>query len=257
MQIVSVNLNGIRAAAKKGFFAWLSRTQADVLCLQETRAQIEQLQDEIFSPSGYQHYFYEAEKKGYSGVAIYTRHQPKKVHRGLGWDCADTEGRYLQVDFDQLSVASIYIPSGTSGDERQATKMDFLNRYAEHLRALRRKRREYVICGDWNIAHTKADIKNWRGNQKHSGFLPEERAWMDQLVDELGYVDAFRVINQEADQYTWWSNRGQAWANNVGWRIDYQIITPKLADKVKSASIYKEERFSDHAPLIMDYDMVL
>lgn len=253
MRVVTLNLNGIRAAARKGFYTWFEHVQPDVMCLQETKAQLHQLEDEMFHPAGYHGYFFDAEKKGYSGVAIYTRHKPQKVHTGLGFPLADTEGRYLQVDFSGLSVASLYLPSGTSGDIRQNCKYEFLDFYADHLQALRRKRREYIICGDFNIAHKQIDIRNWRANQKHSGFLPEERQWLDHVFDELGYVDAFRQVNTAPDMYTWWSNRGQAWANNVGWRIDYQIVTPGLADSVKAADIYKEERFSDHAPLVMDY----
>ena len=176
---------------------------------------------------------------------------------GLGWHDIDIEGRFLEFQYNKLSVISLYMHSGSSSEERQAVKFDFMDRFMPYLQRLRRKRREYIICGDWNIAHKKIDIKNWRSNQKNSGFLPEERAWMDKLFDEVGYVDAFRVVNQQEHQYTWWSNRGQAWANNTGWRIDYQVITPKLAPLVRSASIYKDERFSDHAPLIIDYDYEL
>ncbi len=254
MRVISINLNGIRAAARKGFFEWLAKQNADVVCMQETKAQIHQLEAEHFYPDDYYHYFFDAEKKGYSGVGIYTRREPDKVITGLGWQTADTEGRYIQVDLGKLSVISLYMPSGSSGDVRQDLKFEFMDKFMPYLQSLRRKRREYIICGDWNIAHKKIDIKNWRGNQKNSGFLPEERAWLDELFDKVGYVDAFRVVNQEEDQYTWWSNRGQAWAKNVGWRIDYQIITPKLKDTVKDAHIYKEERFSDHAPLIIDYE---
>jgi len=252
MRIITLNVNGIRSAAKKGFFEWLPQQNADVICLQETKAQEHQL-GEIICPPGYESYFFDAEKKGYSGVAIYTRHKPDRVITGLGWDVADKEGRYIQLDFGNLSVASIYLPSGTTGEIRQAIKYDFLHQYETILQKQRKDQREYIICGDWNIAHRQIDLKNWRGNQKNSGFLPEERAWLDKVFDEFGYVDAFRHINQEPDQYTWWSNRGQAWAKNVGWRIDYQIVTPALAQKIATASIYKDQRFSDHAPLIMDY----
>lgn len=253
MRIITLNLNGIRSAATKGFFIWMAQQNADVVCLQETRAQEHQL-GAIIHPPGYHYYFFDAEKKGYSGVAIYTRHKPDKITTGLGWDDADKEGRYIQVDFGPLSVVSLYLPSGSSGEERQKIKFDFLARYKKVLEKIINAKREYIICGDWNIAHKQIDLKNWRGNQKNSGFLPEERAWLDEIFDQLGLVDAFRVINQEAEQYTWWSNRGQAWAKNVGWRIDYQIVTPGLKHLVKSVSIYKEQRFSDHAPLIMDYD---
>lgn len=254
MRIITLNMNGIRSAASKGFFEWMALQNADVVCLQETKAQEHQL-GKIICPEGYKAYFFDAEKKGYSGVAIYTRHVPDKVSTGLGWDCADKEGRYLQLDFGKLSIASLYMPSGTSGEERQGLKIAFMKLYEEKLKELIKKDREFVICGDWNIAHKQVDLKNWRSNQKHSGFLPEERAWLDKVFGELRFVDAFRVVNQEPDQYTWWSNRGQAWLKNVGWRIDYQVTTPGLKEKVRSASIYKEKRFSDHAPLIMDYDL--
>jgi exodeoxyribonuclease-3 len=252
MRIITLNLNGIRSAAKKGFLEWFLKQDVDVICLQETRAQEHQLEKAIHPP-GYHAYFFDAQKPGYSGVAIYTRQQPHKVITGLGWETADNEGRYIQVDFNNISIASLYMPSGTSGEARQAIKFDFLERFEKVLQKMHKQGREYIICGDWNIAHKNIDLKNWRGNQKNSGFLPEERAWLDKLFGPMKWIDAFRAINQEADQYTWWSNRGQAWAKNVGWRIDYQVITPGLKDKIKSAAIYKEQRFSDHAPLIMDY----
>ncbi len=257
MKVISINTNGIRAARKKGFFDWLQKEDADVVCIQETKAQEHQLDDEVFCPQGYFCQYHDAQKKGYSGVAIYSKVQPKKVIKGLGWRDIDIEGRYIEFQYQKLSVISLYMHSGSSSEERQAIKFDFMERFMPYLQSLRRKRREFIICGDWNIAHKKIDIKNWRSNQKNSGFLPEERAWMDKLFGEAGFVDAFRVVNQEADQYTWWSNRGQAWANNTGWRIDYQVITPKLKDRVKSARIYKDERFSDHAPLIIEYDFEL
>lgn len=252
---MSVNLNGIRSAAKKGFFDWLVTKNVDIVCIQETKAQEEQLQDQVFNPDGYYRDFFDAEKKGYSGVAIYSKIEPKKVITGLGWPCADTEGRYIQYDFENFSVASLYLPSGTSGEHRQQEKYDFMDKYLVKLKKIIKNKKSFIICGDWNIAHKKIDIKNWRGNQKNSGFLPEERAWLDTLFDEVGYVDAFREVNKKEEQYTWWSNRGQAWANNVGWRIDYQIITPDLKDAVKSTEIYREQKFSDHAPLILDYDI--
>jgi exodeoxyribonuclease-3 len=254
MRIITANLNGIRSAARKGFFTWLESQQADVICLQETKSQIQDLADAIFRPTGYHSYFHDAQKKGYSGVALYTRHQPKQVKTGLGWACADEEGRYIEADFGDLKVASLYMPSGTSKPERQVLKYEFMEQYTPYLKNLRDQNENIIICGDWNIAHKEIDLKNWRGNQKNSGFLPEERAWLDQVFGTLGFVDAFRSINSEPEHYTWWSNRGQAWANNVGWRIDYQIISPALKDKIQAASIYKEQRFSDHAPLILDYD---
>lgn len=255
MRVMTVNVNGIRSAAKKGFFEWMLQQNPDVVCLQEIKAHDADLQQSLFKPEGYSAYFHFAEKKGYSGVAIYTKQKPINVITGLGWPDADTEGRYIEADFGEIAIASLYLPSGTSGELRQTVKFDFLKRYAEHLKSLPKK--HYIICGDWNIAHRQIDLKNWRGNQKNSGFLPEERAWMDQLFGPMGFVDAFREVNQEPDQYTWWSNRGQAWAKNVGWRIDYQVITAGLKGSVQSASIYKDQRFSDHAPLLIDYTVEL
>ena len=260
MKVITANLNGIRSAAKKGFFDWLARQDADVLCIQETKAQEHQLEEEHFYPEGYHCYYVDAEKKGYSGVAIFSKQEPTRVitKLGEGFEDMDAEGRFIQADFDdgdkKLSVISLYLPSGSSKEERQQVKFSFMERFTATLKAMRRKKREYIICGDWNIVHKEIDIKNWKSNQKNSGCLPEERAWLDELFGPLGYVDAFRVVNQQPEQYTWWSNRGQAWAKNVGWRIDYHVITPGLQDKVKGAEIYKDERFSDHAPLTIEYD---
>ena len=255
MRIITLNANGVRAAARKGVFDWLKRQRADVVCLQETKAQEDQLTDPMFKPNGHHSFYFDAKKKGYAGTAIYARREPDKVSAGFGVPEFDNEGRYLEAQFGKLSVISLYLPSGSSGPERQASKDRFLKVFMPYLKSLRRKRREYILCGDWNIAHKEIDLKNWKSNQKNSGFLPHERAWMDELLGPAGFVDAFRVVDQRPEQYTWWSNRGQAWAKNVGWRIDYQIITPGLKDKVKKASIYKDQRFSDHAPLIIDYDI--
>ena len=255
--IITCNTNGIRAAARKSFFDWLGQQHADVVCIQETKAQEEQLADPVFSPAGYHCYYNDARKKGYSGTALYSRVKPRALVTSLGWESADSEGRYLQADYEGISVISLYLPSGSSSEAAQAKKFDFMTQFYEHLRGLRRKRREFIICADWNICHRPIDLKNWRANQKNSGFLPEERAWLDQVYDELGYIDSFRLVNQEPDQYTWWSNRGQAWDKNVGWRLDYQMITPGLAPAVQKAEIYKAQRFSDHAPQIMYYDFEL
>jgi exodeoxyribonuclease-3 len=257
MRVITANLNGIRSAERKGFFKWMVRQRADVVCIQETKAQVDQLSEELHYPHGYHAYFHDAEKKGYSGVAIYSLKEPDRVIEGLGWPDFDAEGRFIQADFGKLSIISLYLPSGSSGDVRQVAKLDFMERFTPVLQSFRRKKREFIICGDWNIVHKEIDIKNWKSNQKTSGCLPEERAWLDQLFGPMGYVDAFRVVNQEAGQYTWWSNRGQAWARNVGWRIDYHVITPGLKDKVRAVAIYKDERFSDHAPLTVDYDLKL
>lgn len=257
MKVISANVNGIRAAEKKGFFDWLKKQRADIVCLQETKAQFDQLDPAIFCPKPFHCYYFDAEKKGYSGVAIYSRTEPDEVLTGLGWDHCDHEGRYIQADFDKLSVASFYLPSGSSSEERHRNKLRFMDVMLEELKHMKRKKRDYIICGDWNTVHREIDIRNFRSNQKNSGCTPEERAWMDKLFDQVGYVDAFRVVDPRAEQYTWWSNRGNARANNVGWRIDYQIITPGLKDKVSKASIYKDSWFSDHAPLIIDYDIKL
>ncbi len=257
MRVITLNVNGIRSAASKGLFAWLAVQNADLVCLQEIKAQPEQLQDHVFWPQGYHCYYLTAHKKGYGGVALYARRQPDEVIEGLGCPQADREGRYLEGRFGKLSVASVYVPSGTSGEERQNFKFEFLEHFLEFLRTRRQTGRDYVFCGDFNIAHKQIDLKNWRANQNRSGFLPEERAWMDKLLEEQGWVDAFRILNQAPDQYTWWSNRGRAWDKNVGWRIDYQILSPSLKDRILRVEIYRQERFSDHAPLIIDYDYPL
>ncbi len=254
LRIVTLNVNGIRSAAKKGFFRWLAKQHADVVCLQEIKAQLDQLKSLDFWPQGYHCYYHTALKKGYAGVALYSQRLPDEVRQGFGWLPADEEGRYLEARLGDLSVASVYVPSGTSGEERQSFKYLFMDHFLEFMRQCANSGRDYIFCGDFNIAHKKIDIKNWRSNQNRSGFLPEERAWMDRIFNQEGWVDAFRVRNQEPDQYTWWSNRGRAWEKNVGWRIDYQIVSPSLRDRIRRVEIYKEERFSDHAPLIIDYD---
>ncbi len=253
MRIITLNCNGVRSAARKGLFEWLPKQSADVVCLQETKAQVDQLADPMFRPAGFHSHYFDAERKGYSGVAVYSRKEPTRVIRGFGVDEFDREGRYLELQFDGYSVVSLYLPSGSSGPERQASKFRFLDAFLPYLQRLARRRREYVLCGDWNIAHQPIDLKNWRANQKNSGFLPEERAWLDRLYGEMSWGDAFRSVDPRPEQYTWWSNRGQAWARNVGWRLDYQVTSPGLAGTARSAEIYKTTRFSDHAPLIMDY----
>jgi exodeoxyribonuclease-3 len=254
MRIISANTNGIRAAARKGFFDWLEQQQADVVCIQETKAQEWQLTDPVFKPVDYHCYYHDAEKKGYSGVALFCRHKPDNVVIGMGYTDADNEGRYIEAQFGNLSVSSLYMPSGSAKEERQHFKYQCMDFFMDKMHDMKASGRDYVLSGDWNIAHTQADIKNWRGNQKNSGFLPEERAWFDTLFNEVGFIDAFRELEQEDHQYTWWSNRGQAWANNTGWRIDYQILSPSMKGTVNDSAIYKTERFSDHAPLTIDYN---
>ncbi len=253
-RVISLNANGIRAAARKGFFEWMEEQSPDVVCIQETKAQVHQLTDPCFSPVGYHCFYEDAVKKGYSGVAIYSRQEPTEVIRGFGQKEFDDEGRYLEVRLGEISVVSAYLPSGSSGEERQAAKYRFLDAFTPHLEKLQQRNSEYILCGDWNIAHKEIDLRNWKANRKNSGFLPEEREWMDKVFGPVNYVDAFREINPEPDQYTWWSNRGRAWDNNVGWRLDYQVVTPGLRDKILNADIYKAQRFSDHAPLTMDYE---
>jgi len=253
MRIITANLNGIRSAARKGFFTWLSRQKADVVCIQETKAQIDQLSDAVFHPKGFHCYYHDAVKKGYSGTALYSKIKPRKVSVGLGVDWIDSEGRYLEAQFGNVSVVSMYMPSGTSGDIRQDYKYQMMDTVLPHFQKKRRGKKSMVICGDWNIAHTEADIRNWKGNKKNSGFLPEERAWLTDLFTKHKYADAFRELPQKEHEYTWWSNRGQSWDKNVGWRLDYQVISDDLRSKVERTRIYRNKRFSDHAPFIVDY----
>lgn len=257
MRIITANLNGIRSASSKGFFEWMKRQQADVVCVQEVKAQEADLSPALLNPGGFHGYFSLAEKKGYAGVGLYCRREPDTVHRGFGSHEHDGEGRYIQADFGKLSVVSLYLPSGSAGAHRQESKYRFLGLFYPQLKKLRKSGREIVLCGDWNIAHKEIDLKNWRSNRKNSGFLPEERAWLTRVFGELGWVDVFRTLNNKSDQYTWWSHRGQAYAKNVGWRIDYQIATPGIAKKAAKERIYKDKKFSDHAPLIIDYQQNL
>ena len=254
MRIVTLNVNGLRSAAGKGLMPWLQRQKADLVCLQEIKAQEADLPKALLAPKGLHAFFHPAKKKGYAGVAIYSRKEPDKVVIGLGIPDIDDQGRFLQVDHGKLSVISLYLPSGSSGEEAQARKFSFMERFMPRLEQMRACGREIVLCGDWNIAHKEIDLRNWRSNRKNSGFLPEERAWMTELFGRVGWVDAFRVVEPGPDHYTFWSNRGDAYNKNVGWRIDYQVATPGIAKLATKASIYKAKRFSDHAPLTIDYD---
>jgi len=259
VRIISLNLNGIRAATGKGFLDWLHRQNADFICLQELKAQSADLSEAMRAPDGLHGWFHCAEKRGYSGVGIYSRHTPERIVEGIGHAGFDAEGRYLRADFDNLSVISLYVPSGSSSAERQQAKFAFMDEFFPVLEDLRAEGRQIVICGDWNIAHQEIDLKNWKGNLKNSGFLPEERAWLSRVFDEQGWSDVYRRLHPDAtgEAYTWWSNRGQARAMNVGWRIDYQIATPELAQTARTANVYKAQWFSDHAPLTIDYDWTL
>ena len=257
MRVVTLNVNGIRSAERRGLARWLARIEPwDVVCLQEVRADEADVPTSLRAPRKCAAAFHPAQRKGYAGVAVYARHVPT-FRSGFGHAEFDAEGRYLQADFAGLSVISVYLPSGSAGPHRQASKFRFLDAFIPHLAKLRRERREVILCGDFNIAHQAIDLKNWRSNQKNSGFLPEERAWLTRVFDEFGFGDVFRRIDSRPEQYTWWSNRGEAWAKNVGWRLDYQIATPGIAATAHAASIYRNRRFSDHAPLIIDYDFEL
>jgi exodeoxyribonuclease-3 len=257
MRIITLNVNGLRSAERKGFARWLSRAEPwDVVCVQETKCADADVPRSLRAPRQSHASFHPAERKGHSGVALYSK-RPHQGSAGFGHSEFDREGRFLQADFPDLSVVSLYLPSGSSGPHRQSSKYRFLDAFLPHLARLVGSGREVILCGDWNIAHCPIDLKNWRGNQKNSGFLPEERAWLSRVFDELGFVDVFRRVDARAEQYTWWSNRGQAWKNNVGWRIDYQIATPGIAATARSVSIYKNRRFSDHAPLVIDYEFDL
>ena len=257
MRVITLNVNGIRSAERKGLAHWLTRGEPwDVVCVQELKAQTDDVPTTLRAPRRSYAAFHPAQRKGYAGVGVYTR-SPATFTTGFGSKEFDAEGRYLQADFRDLSVVSLYLPSGSSGPHRQASKFRFLDAFLPHLARLRASGREIILCGDWNIAHQNIDLTNWRSNQKNSGFLPEERAWLTRVFDELGFVDVFRTVDPRPAQYTWWSNRGAAWAKNVGWRIDYQIATPGIAATARAASIYKRRRFSDHAPLLVDYDFEL
>ncbi|MDA3913004.1 exodeoxyribonuclease III [Oleiagrimonas sp.] len=255
MRIISLNANGIRSAARKGMFDWFDEQDADILCLQETKARVHQLQDDpAFSREGYHDCFHDARsKKGYSGVAIYSREKPDAILTELGREDFDCEGRYIEARFGNLSVVSLYFPSGSSGDQRQQYKYRIMQWFAPILDQWLDSGRDYVVCGDWNIVRSEMDIRNWKSNQKNSGCLPEERSWINELVEARGWVDAFRALKPETVEYTWWSNRGRARENNVGWRIDYQLATPSLRDRLQDCSIFTGERFSDHAPFTVDY----
>ena len=259
-RLVTLNLNGIRSAANKGFVEWAAQAGADCMGVQEVKAQASDIAGRFDTVAGLQGYFHFADKKGYSGVGVYSRKTPSAVIVGLGNADFDAEGRYVETRFDtadrKLSIISCYFPSGSSGDERQAVKFRFLDHVYPHLLALKAER-EFILVGDINIAHKEIDLKNWRGNRKNSGFLPEERGWMSKLLDEAGLVDVFRQLNPHPEQYTWWSNRGQARANNVGWRLDYHLATPSIAALARKEHIYLDQRFSDHAPLTVDYDFTL
>lgn len=256
LRIITLNLNGIRSAWRKGFLTWARAQDAHIICLQELKAQEPDIPDEIKKIDDWKTYTHSASQKGYSGVGLWCRKEPDQITRSFGSSEFDIEGRYLRADFGTLSVISLYQPSGSSSPERQAAKYRFMALILPHLNELAASGRDIVVCGDWNIAHREMDLKNWRSNAKNSGFLPDERAWLSRLLQEGPWYDVYRLIHPDAtgEAYTWWSNRGQAWAKNVGWRIDYQLATAAIAARARRAVVYKEQRFSDHAPLTIDYD---
>ncbi len=256
MKIITINVNGIRSAFSKGLFNWLESQNADFICLQEIKAQHDDIPLELKNWNGYYCYFNPAQKKGYSGVAIYAKAKPNQIIDKLNNIEIDDEGRYLQFDYDNLSVVSLYLPSGSSGPDKQAKKFRFMEYYEPILNKKLSSNKNYILCGDWNIAHREIDLKNWKGNLKNSGFLPEERSWIEKRFSS-GFIDTWRNLYPEIPGYTWWSNRGQAYVKDVGWRIDYQIITPGIVNSISSGEIFKTIKFSDHAPLIMEYDLKL
>ena len=255
MRILTLNVCGIRASQKKGLFEWLPKQKIDLICLQETRAMENQISGPEFNLKGYDRYMETAVKKGYSGVCILTKNKPIKITNKFGSRFFEKEGRFIELEFKNLNIASIYFPSGSSSEERQKLKYKFMDKFELYIKKILKRKKPTILCGDWNIAHKEIDIRNWKANQKNSGFLPEERAWLDKIFYKYNLIDAFREVNKEPDNYTWWSNRGNAWNNNVGWRIDYQVLCSKKKLKVLKSSIYKKQRFSDHSPLIIDYDL--
>jgi len=253
MRIMSCNVNGLRSALSKGFLEWMRRQKPDVLCMQEVRAEPEQLPRKAAAPRGFEARYFTADKKGYSGVGIWSARPPDAWAEGIGLPEWDAEGRMIRADYGRLSVISLYMPSGSSGDTRQSAKYVFMDQLFDWLRDFRRSGRSFVITGDWNIAHREIDLKNYKSNQKNSGFLPEERAWLSRLLAELEIIDVFRRLEPERRVYTWWSNRGRAFEKDVGWRLDYQLATPDVAETATDWSVYRRRRFSDHAPLTIDY----
>ncbi|MCI4669312.1 MAG: exodeoxyribonuclease III [Bacteroidia bacterium] len=254
-KIISYNVNGIRAAAKKGFYDWLQQESPDIICLQESKAQPDQLTEEMLNPEGYHGYWHSAEKKGYSGTVILSKEKPAHVEVGMGNENYDKEGRVLRADYDGYSVISLYLPSGSSGDHRQAIKEDFLKDFKPYIKTLLREIPNLIIAGDYNIAHTEIDIHDPVRNKNSSGFLLHEREWMTEFIDEIGMVDSFRKFNPEGDHYSWWSYRTRARESNKGWRIDYHMLSPGIAEKCTEAGILSDVVHSDHCPIYIKMDI--
>ncbi len=252
-KIITYNVNGIRSAISKGLMDWLKATNADIVCFQELKAEPTQLDLKIFEQAGYHHFWYPAQKKGYSGVAIFTKQKPTNVHYGCGIAEYDFEGRVIRADYGDVSVMSVYHPSGSSGEERQAFKMKWLTDFQKYIDTLKKERSKLIICGDYNICHQPIDIHNPKSNANSSGFLPEERKWIDDFM-KTGFVDSFRHFNKEPHNYTWWSFRSNARAKNLGWRIDYNLVSKTMETKMKRASILAEAKHSDHCPVLLEID---
>jgi exodeoxyribonuclease-3 len=254
MRIITLNVNGLRSACAKGFMPWMRRQRPDVVCLQEIKCQEADLTKALLAPRGFHAFFHPAERRGYSGVGIYSKREPDKVILGLGIPEFDAQGRYLECEYGALSVVSVYFPSGSASEQAQERKLRFLAAFMPRLERMRACGREFILCGDWNMAHKEIDIRNWRSNRGRPGFTDEERGWLTRLFEAHGFVDVFRRLDTRADRYTWWSNLGQARAKNVGWRIDYQVATPGIAAAARGCDIYTRRWFSDHAPLTIDYE---
>lgn len=254
MRVITLNVEGIQQAAERGFFDWMVKQNADVICLQDIRAKDYQLDDALYHPDGYHAYFFDAFEDDYSGVAIYCKTPPKAIMTGLGFEACDFHGRFIQADYDHVSICSMYLPSGLKDDAAQSEKFHYMEEFLNHLRKTLRKRRQFIFCGTWNIAHKTQDLSNWYVNQKNSGFLPEERQWMDLVFEEMGYIDAFREVNHADHQFTWWPPYNRAWSLNEGARLDYQVTTAGLRKNIRKAQIYKGERFCNYAPVMIDYD---
>jgi len=257
MRVITLNVQGIKEAAERGLFDWMVAQDADVYCLQDLRAKEYELDDALYHPNGYYPYFFDAFEDNYGGVAIYCKTPPKAIMTGLGFEQCDAHGRFIQADYDKVSIASMLIPSGLKDDEAQSQKFHYMENVLGHLKKTLRKRRQFIFCGTWSIAHKTIDLSNWYVNQKNSGFLPQERQWLDVIFGELGYIDAFREVNHTDHQYTWWPPYNRAYSLNEGARIDYQVTTPGLRKIVRDARILKDQRFSEHAALLIDYNQPL
>ncbi|MBL7884278.1 MAG: exodeoxyribonuclease III [Bacteroidia bacterium] len=252
-KIISYNVNGIRSAMSKGLLDWLKASNPDIVCFQEIKAEPSQIDVSVFEKMGYEHFWYPAQKKGYSGVAVLTKIKPSHVEYGCGIEKYDAEGRILRLDFGDISVMSVYHPSGSSGEDRQAFKMVWLTDFQNYINSLKKTRSKLIISGDYNICHKPIDIHNPKSNANSSGFLPEEREWIDNFM-KSGFIDSFRYFNEEPHQYSWWSFRANSRAKNLGWRIDYNLVSANMETQLKRAAILPEAKHSDHCPVLLEID---